>query len=178
MNYHRTVTVNGVPLRLAISEGKVWARLSDLCEALELPRCSVDRHLSKVALDHKKTDGFKFVDEFAVKHVCISRVKASSSRVFLKWLNSGGMRLPQAGKSTLPSQETGTVPTGHKTLDSAYCESLIAVLIQHSSKNEIKRFVQLVECEVAGILVRRPCKELNDARHELYSRFYLQGGEK
>ncbi|EMI4460664.1 hypothetical protein [Pseudomonas aeruginosa] len=177
MNYHDSVTVNGALLRIAISEGRLWIRRSDLSKALKCSRGSVDFHLSRIDSEHQKNDTFKFMDEYAAKQVVFA-TKASGSSVVSKWLKSGGMSMPQTHESTSSTHSPNQMATVPKGGSSSYCENLVLAFLHHANKNEIKRFVQLVECEVAGILVRRPCKGLNDARHELYSRFYLQGGEK
>ncbi|HBN7643448.1 hypothetical protein NDR77_32820 [Pseudomonas aeruginosa] len=178
MNHYDAVTVNGVLLRLAMAESKLWVRRTDFAKALKYSSSAVDNQLLKVEIEHCKKDGFKFIDEFAARQVCLLIPKAPGGPAVLKWLNSGGMSMHQTRESTSSTHAHNQMAAVSKGVSSSYCENLVLAFFQHANKDEVKRFVQFVECEVAGILTRRPCKELNDARHDLYRRFYLQGGEK
>ncbi|HCF7360081.1 TPA: hypothetical protein ACXN0C_000915 [Pseudomonas aeruginosa] len=178
MNHYDAVSVNGVVLRLAMSENKLWVRRTDFAKALRYSSNAVDNHLLKVEVEHWKKDGFKYIDEFAAKQVCLLTPKAPGSRSVLKWLDSGGMHFHRIEDSTSPDHTRNLIATVPKGASIPYCENLVLVFLQHANKDEVKRFIQLVEREVSELLARRPCNELNDARHDLFRRFYLQGGEK
>lgn len=58
----------------------------------------------------------------------------------------------------------------------AYCRELLKTLLRYTTENEAEELVHVIEDEVQTLLSRRHCPGLNDARYELYRRFWLQGG--
>lgn len=57
MNHYDAVTVNGVLLRLAMAESKLWVRRTDFAKALKYSSSAVDNQLLKVEIEHcKKMD--------------------------------------------------------------------------------------------------------------------------
>ncbi|EPB8977310.1 hypothetical protein ACRT4E_000787 [Pseudomonas aeruginosa] len=177
MSPYNVVTVNGVLLRLGVSEGKVWVRQADLVKALKCSYRKVHFHAEKLSGEHKTKDGGKFLSELAVLQVCGS-IKTTGVPEVIKWLDAGGMRLSSTGNRPAPKSTPKPAKTAPHRNTVAYCHALVCELLQHASIGDMNRFTQLVENEVAGILARHPSEELNYARYDLFRRFYLQGGEK
>jgi hypothetical protein len=61
-------------------------------------------------------------------------------------------------------------------LGKEYCVKLIKVLLRHSQPSEIERLTRLVETQAETQLANRYNPGLNDAKYDLYRRFWLKGG--
>lgn len=57
-----------------------------------------------------------------------------------------------------------------------YCVKLVKVLLRYSQPAEIERLTRLMEQQADSQLASRYNPGLNDAKYDLYRRFWLKGG--
>lgn len=83
------------------------------------------------------------------------------------------------------SSDQGATPMKHALIPSgttverqkAYCSHLLKTLLRYSSPSELARITTAIEAEVTKTLANRFNPGLNDARYDVYRRFWLKGGE-
>ncbi|WP_425328172.1 hypothetical protein [Pseudomonas nitroreducens] len=144
----------------------------------------------------------RMFDEHAVRYLC-EYSKRPGAFHLMRWLEDGGMQLdqqlpllgeqeiapeeielvavdaqPKAPILALVPSQLPPVPDKHQERTKAYCRELLKTLLRYANDAEAEHLVQVVESEVGGLLDARYCQGLNDARYELYRRFWLQGGAK
>lgn len=85
---------------------------------------------------------------------------------------------PKAPILALVPSKLPPVPSEHQERAKAYCRELLKTLLRYANDEEVEHLVHVVEASVLNVLNVRYCQGLNDARYELYRRFWLQGGAK
>ncbi|WP_425328295.1 hypothetical protein [Pseudomonas nitroreducens] len=85
---------------------------------------------------------------------------------------------PKAPILALVPSKLPPIPNEQQERARAYCRELLKTLLRYANDAEAEHLVQVVEAEVYGLLSTRYCQGLNDARYELYRRFWLQGDAK
>ncbi|WP_186375272.1 hypothetical protein [Pseudomonas oryzihabitans] len=58
----------------------------------------------------------------------------------------------------------------------AYCAQLVKTMLRYSSPDEIQRLTSLLEMHAGRQLAVRYNPGLNDAKYDLFRRFWLKGG--
>ncbi|EIY9711335.1 TPA: hypothetical protein ACQRI9_001353 [Pseudomonas aeruginosa] len=179
MRSHHVVVVNNAWLRLVSMDGRSWLKISDLHRALECSRKTVYLHSKNVSIRRVVKFGAGFIDESGVRHICTSTM-AAGARAVLKWIDDGGMNQPfdEFAGEPLSLEAFNAFASSSKAKNRAYCRRLCGALLRHSDGAGVRRLVSFIEGEVSALVILGSCKELNDARHDLFRRFYLQGGEK
>ncbi|EPM2842425.1 TPA: hypothetical protein NID53_004188 [Pseudomonas aeruginosa] len=176
MTPYNKVYVNGVLIRLAIDQGRIWIRELDLSKAIKCALNTVKYHSAKLNQESRVyIDNAYFVDERGVRNILVS-THVAGARAVLSWIDDGGMRLPQehpAYANAYADSSDGCLVNGKR-----YCLELLTVLLDKCDANDLMRVAHAIEGEAAFLLHKIPCRHLNDARHDLFRRFYLQGGEK
>ncbi|HCF5386219.1 TPA: hypothetical protein NIG72_003113 [Pseudomonas aeruginosa] len=185
MTPYDIAVVNGEELRLVISEERIWLRAGDLHRALGVNRGSICRilredkefngHILRVG---RYRNSATLVDESAAFWIC-ARLKTAASVRVIDWLKNGGMRFSAPGERLQPvgNSKPNSIEANTKSKTAAYCHALVGELLLYASEKETIRITQIVEKELAHMLTRAYSQELNDARHNLYRRIYLNGGE-
>ncbi len=100
----------------------------------------------------------------------------------IAWLDRGGMRAvtePPASTANLVTLKAipSRPPACQIERRKAYCRELLKTLMRYTSEEEAEELVQVIEGEVRNLLSHRHCPGLNDARYDVYRRFWLQGGD-
>lgn len=140
----------------------------------------------------------RLFDEAGVRYLC-EYSKRPGAFHLLRWLDAGGMREDGAMSKVTASiaAECGAVLTPPPLGDSnvvalkalpstppacqverrkAYCRELLKTLLRYTTEDEADELVHVIEDAVRDLLSRRHCPGLNDARYDVYRRFWLQGG--
>lgn len=199
-----TVVVYGVTLHIIGLDGKTWLTVVDLSAVLEYRseggvRNAYSRHRARIAGSSVKAringvgNLVRLFDEAAIQFFC-QYSKRPGAFHLLRWLEEGGMQLksadfcaselPVPAESSMPKASVlalvpstpAKVPCEHQERTKAYCRELLKTLLRYADEADAEHLVQVIEAEVAGLLSHRYCQGLNDARYELYRRFWLQGG--
>lgn len=146
-----------------------------------------------------KGHAVRLFDEAGVRYLC-EYSKRPGAFHLLRWLDAGGMRGDGAispvqasiaaelgvGLPTFPLDDSNVVPL--KAIPStppacqverrkAYCRELLKTLLRYTTEDEADELVHVIEDAVRDLLSRRHCPGLNDARYDVYRRFWLQGGD-
>jgi len=58
----------------------------------------------------------------------------------------------------------------------AYCTQLVKTMLRYSSPDEVQRLNSLLEIHACRQIATRYNPGLNDAKYDLFRRFWLQGG--
>ncbi|EOE2606604.1 hypothetical protein ACWJ7E_005954 [Pseudomonas aeruginosa] len=145
-----------------------------------------------------KGHAVRLFDEAGVRYLC-EYSKRPGAFHLLRWLDAGGMREDGAMSKVTASiaAECGAVLTPPPLGDSnvvalkalpstppacqverrkAYCRELLKTLLRYTTEDEADELVHVIEDAVRDLLSRRHCPGLNDARYDVYRRFWLQGG--
>lgn len=127
----------------------------------------------------------RLYDEFCLRYFC-EYSKSPGAVHLLRWLDAGGMTIegvrtestPAADSNVLAFKATTSAPlAGKSERQRAYCRDLLKTLLRYATDAETEELTHTIESEVADLLNRRHCPGLNDARYELFRRFWLSGGE-
>lgn len=199
MNFARLTfkaKVYGLDLKVLSLADKIWLTGDDLASVLEYRtgnglRMAYSRH--RKALDTHSTkakiggDGWevRLFDEFGVRYLCEYSRRPGAFHL-LRWLDAGGMSLEGVPAESMPAAAnnvlafkaaTSAPPAGKSERQKAYCRDLLKTLLRYATDAEADELAHTIESEVTDLLNRRHCPGLNDARYELYRRFWLSGGE-
>ncbi len=60
--------------------------------------------------------------------------------------------------------------------EKAYCRDLIRVLVRYCDATEVDDLTSWIDARIDDLLRTRDCRGLNDARYDLYCKYWLQGG--
>ncbi len=186
-----TSLVYGISIRVLGFGERHWLMAEDLARVLEYRSAdgvitAFSRH--KHALEGHSTvariDGeghaVRLFDEAAVRYLC-EHAKRPGAAALWRWLNDDGMvSVPDLAASptnvvalkALPS----TPPACQMERRKAYCRELLKTLLRYTTEDEADELVHVIEDAVRDLLSRRHCPGLNDARYDVYRRFWLQGG--
>lgn len=186
-----TSLVYGISIRVLGFSERHWLMAEDLSRVLEYRSAdgviaAFSRH--KHALEEHSTvarvDGeghaVRLFDEAAVRYLC-EHAKRPGAAALWRWLNDDGMvSAPALVASPLNvvalNALTSTPPACEFERRKAYCRELLKTLLRYTTEDEAEELVHAIEDEVQALLSRRHCPGLNDARYELFRRFWLQGG--
>ena len=140
----------------------------------------------------------RLFDEAGVRYLC-EYSKRPGAFHLLRWLDAGGMREdgaispvtariaaecgagltpPSLGDSNVVALKAlpSTPPACQVERRKAYCRELLKTLLRYTTEDEADELVHVIEDAVRDLLSRRHCPGLNDARYDVYRRFWLQGG--
>lgn len=174
---------------------------NSITSAFNQHRAALDGHSIKVKVFDNGW-AIRLFDEHAVRYLC-EYSKRPGAFHLMRWLEEGGMQLdeqlplpgvqeidpeeieltavadqPKAPILALVPSKLPPVPSEQQERARAYCRELLKTLLRYANDEEAEHLVHVVEAEVYGVLNVRYCQVLNDARYELYRRFWLQGGAK
>ncbi|HEJ1440795.1 TPA: hypothetical protein ACKRPO_005755 [Pseudomonas aeruginosa] len=198
----------GMVVRVVLYAGKLWAVANDVAACLGLGKGSFTArinihsdafhgHVEKIQVWPASAPCW-IVSEDACR-LFVSGLKTKKTDLtedFLAWLEEGGMQLksadvcaselsvpaelsiPKAPVLALVPSTPPKVPSARNERTKAYCRELLKTLLRYADEDDTEHLMQVVEGEVAGLISHRYCQGLNDARYELYRRFWLQGGAK
>lgn len=191
-----TSEVSGLRVRLLMYADRYWLSAEDLYRVFEYRqigsvskaysrnREALDTHSTKVKIDGEGWE-VRLFDEFGVRYFC-EYSKRPGAFHLLRWLDAGGMTMegaraesaPAANNNVLAFKATNSAPpAGKSERQRAYCRDLLKTLLRYATDAEAEELTYAIESEVTDLLNRRHCPGLNDARYELYRRFWLSGGE-
>lgn len=154
---------------------------------------SIEGHVIKVFVGGYGGSPCRLFDEVAAAFFCQNR-KRQGAFELLRWIEAGGMQFegadtsafelsapaspitPKAPVLALVPSTPAKVPSEHQERTKAYCRELLKTLLRYADEDDTEHLRQVVEGEVVGLISHRYCQGLNDARYELYRRFWLQGG--
>lgn len=191
-----TSQVSGVRVRVLMYANKHWLSAEDLHKVFEYRQIgSISKAYSRnrVALDTHNTkakiDGegwaVRLFDEFGVRYLC-EYCKRPGAFHLLRWLDAGGMQAntattadsaPIAANVLAFKSPVTTAPANHDERQKAYCRELLKTLLRYSTALEAEDLTHIIEAEVVNLISRRHCPGLNDARYEVFRRYFLQGGD-
>jgi hypothetical protein len=60
--------------------------------------------------------------------------------------------------------------------EKAYCRDLIRVLVRYCDATEVDDLTSWIDARIDDLLRTRDCRGLNDARYDLYCKYWLKGG--
>lgn len=127
----------------------------------------------------------RLYDEFCLRYFC-EYSKSPGAVHLLRWLDAGGMQnntaiSAEAGPvaaNVLAFKSPATASSGnHDERQRAYCRELLKTLLRYSTALEAEDLTHIIETEVVNLISRRHCPGLNDARYEVFRRYFLQGGD-
>lgn len=127
----------------------------------------------------------RLYDEFCLRYFC-EYSKSPGAVHLLRWLDAGGMSIQGVAVDPEPADSSNvlafkvtnsTPPTVKSERQRAYCRELLKTLLRYATDAEAEELTHTIEAEVTDLLNRRHCPGLNDARYELFRRFWLSGGE-
>lgn len=188
--------VYGLDLKVLSLAGKIFLAGEDLASVLEYRntdgirmaysrnRKALEAHSIKAKIDGEGWE-VRLFDEVGVRYLC-EYSKRPGAVYLLRWLDAGGMSMegvrtePESGDNSnvLAFKATNSAPpAGKSERQRAYCRDLLKTLLRYATDAEAEELTYAIESEVADLLNRRHCPGLNDARYELYRRFWLQGGD-
>lgn len=163
-------------------------------------------HSVKVEVSGFVGSEHRLFDEVAIRHLCEKSHRPGAFKL-LAWLHAGGLSQHKHGSSIAAPFQTGerlntldqratdlhattsatepaataepasTPPASQAERHKSYGLELLAVVMQHASEEEAKRLARLIESEAYNLVRRSHRPALNSARYEVYSRYWLQGGE-
>lgn len=191
-----TSEVYGRPVRVLAHSNKHWLSAEDLSKVFEYRltgsitqafsrhRAALEAHCTKAKIDGGGWEARLF-DEYGVRYLC-EYSKRPGAFHLVRWLDAGGMQMDTAA-ATAPAPVAANVlafkalssppPPDQTERRKAYCGELLKTLLGHSTDLEVMDLTHVVEAEVSDLLNRRHCPSLNNARYELYRRFWLKGGD-
>lgn len=190
------VQIYGLDLEVLSLAGKTWVAAEDLANVLEYRtnngirmaysrhRKALEVHSIKAKIDGEGWD-VRLFDEFGVRYLC-EYSKRPGAVHMLRWLDAGGMQAntataaksaPVAANVLAFKSPVTTAPANHDERQKAYCRELLKTLLRYSTALEAEDLTHIIEAEVVNLISRRHCPGLNDARYEVYRRYWLQGGD-
>ncbi|MGO3028042.1 hypothetical protein [Pseudomonas helleri] len=196
--FDSVVTRYGMAVRVVSFEGKSWVLACDVVTCLGLGKNNfTDRiathpdifqgEVEKVRVDNSPAPCWVLSETACRLFVCGLKSKdADLIEDFLAWLEAGGMQnntaasaeaVPVAANVLAFKATNSAQPAGKSERQRAYCRDLLKTLLRYATDAEAEELTYAIESEVADLLNRRHCPGLNDARYELYRRFWLQGGD-
>lgn len=191
-----TSEVYDQPVRVLIHANKHWLSAEDLSKLFEYRqtdsitqafsrhRAALEAHSIKAKIDGEGWE-VRLFDEFGVRYLC-EYSKRPGAFHLLRWLDAGGMSMQGVAVDPEPADSsnvlafkatTSAPPAGKSERQRAYCRDLLKTLLRYATDAEAEELTHTIETEVADLLNRRHCPGLNDARYELFRRFWLSGGE-
>lgn len=191
-----THDINGLPLRVWLIAERLWVRGEDLFVLLDYRanacllkaysafRSRLESHSIKCKIENKG-HASRFYDDVALRFLCAHR-KHQNALHLLNWLDTGGMSIdgihtepaPTGSSNVLAFKSPATASSGnHDERQKAYCRELLKTLLRYSSALEAEDLTHIIEAEVVNLISRRHCPGLNDARYEVFRRYFLQGGD-
>lgn len=198
MNFARlifSVLVHDCDVKVLSLADRIWLTGDDLASILDYRtgnglRMAYSRHRKVLEAHSIKAKingegwGKRLFDEAGVRYLC-EYSKRPGAFHLLRWLDAGGMTesalaesTPAADSNVLAFKATNSAPpAGKSERQRAYCRDLLKTLLRYATEAETDELTHTIESEVADLLNRRHCPGLNDARYELYRRFWLSGGE-
>lgn len=190
-----TSEVYGSFIRLISYTNQCWLTMEDVSKVVEyrsadgvLRFYSRHRHAMEAHSLKARIDGegwiVRLINEAGVRYLC-EYSKRPGAVHLLRWLDAGGMSMegirtePESAETSnvLAFKATSSAPAGKSERQSAYCRDLLKTLLRYATDAEAEELAHTIESEVSDLLNRRHCPGLNDARYELYRRFWLSGGE-
>lgn len=183
-------------VRVLIHANKHWLSAEDLSKVFEYRqtdsitqafsrhRAALEPHSIKAKIDG---DGWevRLFDKDGVRYLC-EYSKRPGAFHLLRWLDAGGMQANTAttadsapvAANVLAFKSPGTTtPANQDERQKAYCRELLKTLLRYSTALEAEDLTHIIEAEVVNLISRRHCPGLNDARYEVYRRYWLQGGD-
>jgi hypothetical protein len=190
-----TAEVYGFPVRVLSYGHKLWLSTEDLANVIEYRtrngitafyarhKRAMEAHSLKAKIDGEGW-AVRLFDEFGVRYFCEFSKRPGAFHL-LRWLDAGGMSIEGVRAVKFPDvsnvlafKATNSAPSAGKSeRQRAYCRDLLKTLLRYATDAETDELTHTIESEVADLLNRRHCPGLNDARYELYRRFWLSGGE-
>lgn len=191
-----TSEVCGLRVRVLMYANRCWLSADDLYRLFEYRqigsvlkaysrnRAALNTHSTKVKIDGAGWE-VRLFDEFGVRYLC-EYSKRSGAFHLLHWLDAGGMQTntattadsaPVAANVLAFKSPVTTAPANHDERQKAYCRELLKTLLRYSTALEAEDLTHIIEAEVVNLISRRHCPGLNDARYEVYRRYWLQGGD-
>lgn len=187
--------VYGLDLKVLSLAGKFFLAGEDLASVLEYRntdgirmaysrnRKALEAHSIKAKIDGEGWE-VRLFDEVGVRYLC-EYSKRPGAVYLLRWLDAGGMTMegvravlsPDTSNVLAFKATTSAPPAGKSERQRAYCRDLLKTLLRYATDAEAEELTHTIESEVADLLNRRHCPGLNDARYELFRRFWLSGGE-
>lgn len=183
-------------LRVLSVDDKILFAAEDLANILEYRSTdgvrmaySRNRRTLKAHSIKAKIDGegwaIRLFDEFGVRYLC-EYSKRPGAVHMLRWLDAGGMQaIPSTVTDSAPvaanvlafKSPCMTPPVNQDERQKAYCRELLKTLLRYSTALEAEDLTHIIEAEVVNLISRRHCPGLNDARYEVFRRYFLQGGD-
>jgi len=191
-----TSQVSGLRVRVLMYSDRYWLSAEDLymvfdyrqigsvSKAYSRNREALNIHSTKVKIDGVGWE-VRLFDEFGVRYLC-EYSKRPGAFHLLRWLDAGGMQAntataadstPVAANVLAFKSPVTTAPADHDERQKAYCRELLKTLLRYSTALEAEDLTHIIEAEVVNLISRRHCPGLNDARYEVYRRYWLQGGD-
>lgn len=191
-----TSKVYGLHIRVISHTNQCWLTMEDVSKVVEYR--STDgvlrfyhrhKHAMEACCVKARIDGegwfVRLLNEAGVRYLC-EYSKRPGAVHLLRWLDAGGMSLEGVHTEPAPTDSsnvlafkatTSAPPAGKSERQRAYCRDLLKTLLRYATDAEAEELTHTIESEVADLLNRRHCPGLNDARYELFRRFWLSGGE-
>ena len=191
-----TAEVYGLPVRVLSNTEKCWLLAEDLYRVFEYRQVgcvttaynrnkdALHTHSIKAKINNERWE-VRLFDEFCVRYLC-EYSKRPGAFQLLRWIDSGGMRVnavtsvesaPVAANVLAFKSPATTSPGNHDERQKAYCRELLKTLLRYSNALEAEELTHIIEAEVVNLISRRHCPGLNDARYEVFRRYWLQGGD-
>ncbi len=168
-----------------------------IAKAFSRHKSHLETFSTKARIDGKG-QAVRLFDEAGVRYLC-EYSKRPGAFHLLRWLAAGSMRedgaispvtarlAAERGAGLPPSALGDSNVVALKALPStppacqierrkAYCRELLKTLLRYTTEDEADELVHVIEDAVRDLLSHRYCPGLNDARYEVYRRFWLQGG--
>lgn len=188
--------VRGLHIRVISHANQRWLTMEDVSRVVEYRstdgalrffhrhKHAMEAHCAKARIDG---EGWivRLLNEAGVRYLCEYNKRAGAVQM-LRWLDAGGMSLEGVHTEPAPTDSSNvlafkspvtTAPTNQDERQKAYCRELLKTLLRYSTALEAEDLTHIIEAEVVNLISRRHCPGLNDARYEVFRRYFLQGGD-